>query len=457
MESKLVGYIDWYQSNRIRGWAKDADSSRCVNVEVLCDGAPIAVVACDEHRPDLLQHYETADHGFTFNLPWFCRHDGVPHAITIRFCDTQELLASLVGDIITKPDEDVLLRELRAATYQRGLWKIDEFVFQDQWLRLKGWWLPPRLLTGVTPFFEVNGTPFETCSLRGFPDIASQVDIEEAEDRFGYDCRIPAERISSADGAYRFGIRYDFFPGENTAEHDFFFMTNDFPLPDSARRQRIGDPGGDTFQVVGSTIYMQMERALRRCLGKGYNDFPDILDWGCGCGRLIRHFLARSKSRITGIDIDPDNLQWCVEHYPSAVFREGRLEPPLDIPDDSFDFIFGISVFTHLTEELQHRWLAELRRITKPGGVALMTVTGDVAWFRQRYSLEQYHSWKTAGFIDVGSDTILDTQIGQTEYYRLVFHDAAYVLRQWKKYFHIVDLIPGGCNNHQDLVVMQKR
>jgi len=30
------------------------------------------------------------------------------------------------------------------------------------------------------------------------------------------------------------------------------------------------------------------------------------------------------------------------------------------------------------------------------------------------------------------------------------------VLRQWKQHFRIVDLLPGLCNNYQDLVVMQK-
>lgn len=456
MEAKLVGYIDWYQSNRICGWAKDADSPRCVNVEVLCDGAPIAVVACNGHRADLLQYYETTDHGFTFDVPWSCRRDGLPHTITIRFCDTQEPLISLVGDVVTQPGEDVLLRELRAATYQRGLWQINEVALRDEWLCMKGWWLPPRLLPGVNPVFQVNGTPFETYSFSSQPNIARLMDFDDTEDRLGFDCRVPLRQISSADGVYRFGIHYDVFPNGNTGEQDLFFLTNDYPLPESARRQRIGDHSGEAFQIVGSTVYMQMEQALLRCFGKSYDDFPEILDWGCGCGRLIRHFAARSKSRITGIEIDPDNLQWCAEHYLSANFREGRLEPPLDIPDDSFDLIFGISVFTHLTEELQHQWLAELRRITKPGGVVLMTVTGDIAWFRQRYSLEQCQSWKTAGFIDVGSDTILDAQIGRTEYYRLVYHDTAYVLRQWKKHFHVVDLIPGGCSNHQDLVVMQK-
>jgi SAM-dependent methyltransferase len=458
MQAKLIGYVDSHQSNRIGGWAMDQNSPRCVNVEVLCDEQLLAMAPCTENRPDLLQYYPqaTPNHGFVFDIPTSCRADGVPHKITIRFADTQQPLPSLVGEIVTEPLEDVLLREIRAATYQRGLWQLDGVAFRDGWLSAHGWWLPPRLLPGVTPKFYVNQTPFEVSIFRGRSDIASLMDIEDLEEHFGFECRTRLDRIPVTDGAYQFRIDYDIFPGQNTEEQDFYYLVNEIPLPEAVRRQRIGDASEDAFHVAGATAYMKMEQTLRRCFGKGYEGFPRILDWGCGCGRMLRHFVARTKSEITGIEIDHDNLQWCAEHYPSATFREGRLEPPLEIPADSFDLIFGISVFTHLTEEMQHRWLAELRRITKPGGAVLMTVVGDVSWFRNRFSLEQMKAWKATGFIDVGSDAILDNHIGRAGYYRLVYHDAAYVLRQWKQHFRMVDLIPGLCNNYQDLVVMQK-
>jgi SAM-dependent methyltransferase len=458
MPPKLVGFVDWFQSNRICGWARDRESPRCVSVEVLCDERPVAVVPCTGNRPDLLQFYKTANHGFTFDLPPSYRKDGLPHKITVRFSDTQATVPSLVGELVTQPHEDLLLRELRATTYQRGLWQLDGVAFQDGCLSIQGWWLPPRLLPGVTPTFYVNQTPFEVCHLSARADIASlmDMDIDDQTARFGFHCRIPLEGVPAADGVYRFQIGYDVFPERNTEEQDFYFLTGDLPLPEDVRRQRIGQPSEDAFHVAGGTIYAKMQQTLRSRFGKGYDDFASILDWGCGCGRVLRHFVARTKTPITGIEIDRDNLRWCSEHYPSAVFREGRLEPPLDLPADSFDLIFGISVFTHLSEEMQHAWLAELRRITRPGGLVLMTVVGDVGWFRNRFSLAQFQAWKTTGFIDVGSDTILDGQIGRTEYYRLVYHDAAYVLRQWRKHFRIVDLIPGHCNCYQDLVVMQK-
>lgn len=45
-----------------------------------------------------------------------------------------------------------------------------------------------------------------------------------------------------------------------------------------------------------------------------------------------------------------------------------------------FHAIYGISVFTHLSEEYQVRWLRELSRILRPHGTLLLTVHGARTW-----------------------------------------------------------------------------
>ena len=49
----------------------------------------------------------------------------------------------------------------------------------------------------------------------------------------------------------------------------------------------------------------------------------------------------------------------------------------MDFPDAYFDLIFNHSVFTHLDENYQDAWLAELERVTKPGGVLVLSVSGQ--------------------------------------------------------------------------------
>lgn len=107
-------------------------------------------------------------------------------------------------------------------------------------------------------------------------------------------------------------------------------------------------------------------------------DFPRILDFGCGCGRVIRHLAALAPAaRLHGTDYNPALVDWCRRALPVAEFSQNDLAPPTRHADSAFDLVYAFSVFTHLTEPLQHAWLAELRRITRPGGLIIITTHGD--------------------------------------------------------------------------------
>ena len=68
-----------------------------------------------------------------------------------------------------------------------------------------------------------------------------------------------------------------------------------------------------------------------------------------------------------------------------------KSNPPTDYPDLYFDIIYAISVFTHLNEDMQGRWLKELIRITAPGGHIIITVHGSSrADVLNPHQLEQY-------------------------------------------------------------------
>lgn len=103
-----------------------------------------------------------------------------------------------------------------------------------------------------------------------------------------------------------------------------------------------------------------------------------ILDFGCGCGRVLRHLAPEAApGALHGTDYNPALVRWCARTLRSATVARNRLTPPTAYPDATFDFIYAFSVFTHLTEPLQHGWLAELRRISRPGGLILITTHGD--------------------------------------------------------------------------------
>jgi len=104
-----------------------------------------------------------------------------------------------------------------------------------------------------------------------------------------------------------------------------------------------------------------------------------ILDWGCGPGRVIRHMpdLLGEGSKVYGTDYNSKSITWCRDNLPNIDFNLNTLEPKLPYEDGTFDFIYGISIFTHLSEEMHYKWTAELSRVLKQNGLLFLTTQGD--------------------------------------------------------------------------------
>ena len=98
-----------------------------------------------------------------------------------------------------------------------------------------------------------------------------------------------------------------------------------------------------------------------------------VLDFGCGCGRVIRHLRSKTRAELFGTDQSAKLITWCRPNLPFATFGINRLEPPLDYPDGKFDFIYALSVFTHLPARLQAMWMDEFRRVLRGGHLLLST------------------------------------------------------------------------------------
>ena len=102
-----------------------------------------------------------------------------------------------------------------------------------------------------------------------------------------------------------------------------------------------------------------------------------MLDFGCGCGRVTRNWAGLSGVQVAGTDLSRPAVDWCRRYLPFARFEENGLTPPLVFDDESFDLVYALSVFTHLTADLQLAWRDELRRVLRPGGHLLVTTHGE--------------------------------------------------------------------------------
>jgi SAM-dependent methyltransferase len=183
-----------------------------------------------------------------------------------------------------------------------------------------------------------------------------------------------------------------------------------------------------------------------------------ILDWGCGHGRVTRHFISDwRQARISGADIDAENVAWCAQNL-GGRFSAVPLFPPTDLPEAGFDGIFGISVMTHLTAEAQAAWLGEIARLLKPDGVALITFAGSAATaFSSVYRSDAWwKDWVDRGFDDAQHDPALDGKIGNDTYYRNTLHTTEYTRENWSKHIDVVDIIPSAIG-YQDMAVLKRR
>ncbi|MFV1991308.1 MAG: class I SAM-dependent methyltransferase [Acidimicrobiales bacterium] len=151
--------------------------------------------------------------------------------------------------------------------------------------------------------------------------------------------------------------------------------------------------------VFHSSGYRAMRVFLEAAVGAGLRlDRADAaFELGCGGARLIRHLRSVRGLRLVASDLQAEVIVWCKENVPDVEFHMNGLMPPLGFADDdSFDFAFAYSVFTHITMDLQLPWIAELARVLKPGGLATVTTLGT-GMARKMMSGEEFSEFQRQG------------------------------------------------------------
>jgi SAM-dependent methyltransferase len=176
-----------------------------------------------------------------------------------------------------------------------------------------------------------------------------------------------------------------------------------------------------------------------------------ILDFGCGCGRVTRHWRGDGAARIFGTDYNQQLIDWCRRNLPFAEFSLNRLTPPLSYDDGAFDLIYAFSVFSHLTEDLQVPWMRELTRVLKPNGHLLFSTHGER--YTHRLNAEERHRF-AAGELVVKNN--VKTPGSNT---CSAYHPPAYVRDHLAGELELVDFVAEGAlgNPYQDLYVLRRR
>ena len=94
------------------------------------------------------------------------------------------------------------------------------------------------------------------------------------------------------------------------------------------------------------------------------------LDVGCGIGNYHGRF-GETFAEISGVDVSSDCIDTARTRHPGVDYKvyDGT---DLPYPDASFDVAYTICVVHHVPPAQWPRFVSEMRRVLKPGGLALL-------------------------------------------------------------------------------------
>lgn len=221
--------------------------------------------------------------------------------------------------------------------------------------------------------------------------------------------------------------------------------------PPAAMRHRVhGEPDLASFLAVGKQNFEAIQTGLEMA-GVTLTPETNVLDFGSGSGRTLLWWLKSSPPHpnLFATDIDREAIGWVKAHLPVTT-NVNQLKPPLPYADGQMDVVYAVSVLTHLDEGDQDAWLGEFRRITRPGGVLLLSIHSELG--NSILSEAERTELSTRGFVFRQDYTIASKIFGQG--YQNSYHSDDYIKRHWGSFFTILGRVSMG---RQDFIVMRAK
>jgi SAM-dependent methyltransferase len=223
------------------------------------------------------------------------------------------------------------------------------------------------------------------------------------------------------------------------------------PLPPANLRTQVGPLHADAAYFLASGRRdADLVGELVGEAGSPLERFGSLLDWGCGCGRVLRHWSALASTHVAGCDINPRMVDWCARNLPFADVAVTELSPPLPYDDGAFELVYAFSVFTHLSEPLQHDWIRESARVLAPGGLLLLSTLGEHYASLDRLTpdeLGRFHAGELVVLYERSPGTSLCS----------AYHPPAYVHETLARGFDVVAFRPAADDGRHDLHLLRKR
>jgi SAM-dependent methyltransferase len=195
--------------------------------------------------------------------------------------------------------------------------------------------------------------------------------------------------------------------------------------------------------------------------GRRFDDVERWLDFGSGYGRVIRFLVERvPRDRVWAGDVVREGVDFCRSEF--------GVHPLYSRPDlealelEPFDFVYAISVLSHLNERNSRAFLRLLGDALRPNGIAMFTAHG-------RRSLENPELYgaefgerrqEIARAVAAHGMTFLPYAFTGGDEYGMAWHTRDWVeetiREQHGRAVRLVRFVPHGLDDHQDVFAFQR-
>ena len=202
------------------------------------------------------------------------------------------------------------------------------------------------------------------------------------------------------DAAKHLGAHWNCSPALHINDHLLHYVIENSPRS-KAKGQVVGLA---EFFERGALDAQQVEAVMARL---GHDKQAQVLEFASGYGRVSRHLRLPN---MTCCDIHADAVDFLRDKIGVKAIIS-KTDPSDFQLEEKFDFIFVLSLFSHLPSDLFGRWLERLYSLLRPGGHLMFTTNGETSAEKEPLLAKCLDPKTGFGFIQCTDQVDLDYSI----------------------------------------------
>jgi 2-polyprenyl-3-methyl-5-hydroxy-6-metoxy-1,4-benzoquinol methylase len=161
---------------------------------------------------------------------------------------------------------------------------------------------------------------------------------------------------------------------------------------DSIQKSWTGSTGTDLLETSISFVQQLLIFCSQHL--QGFKPEMRVLDFGIGWGRIARLWLKYLPPiNVLGCDAWEKSIDLANKcHLKNNIEKSDSLLVALPYPEESFDLIYAMSIFTHLNETAFRACFSGVSKMLKVNGGFMLTVRPNIFWESLRTDLPEHLS-----------------------------------------------------------------